>query len=120
MSGERRCDVIARIHNLALRSCLCALLVWTTDAWGQTRPGPKPPQPDKGAPTDRYGDLLPEGAVARLGTVRMRHFIYSGSGVGSVAFSADGTMLFSAADEGLRVWDVATGKESHWPGNRRS
>jgi WD40 repeat protein len=55
--------------------------------------------------TDLYGDPLPPGAVARLGTIRLRHL------GAEMAFSADGKRLISCDDEGeVRVWDVATGK----------
>jgi WD40 repeat protein len=62
-----------------------------------------------GAPaaTDCYGDPLPDGAIARLGTVRLRH----PSGADCVVFSADGKTLISGGHTGLRAWDVATGKD---------
>jgi WD40 repeat protein len=62
---------------------------------------------EKAARTDRYGDPLPPGAVARLGTERLA--------LGNViflTFSPDGRRL--AAHNGtvdLRAWEVATGKE---------
>ncbi len=65
------------------------------------------PAPPKAARTDRYGDPQPEGAIARLGTVRFRHGAY----VLSVAFTADGKQLLSYSTNGVRVWDVANGKE---------
>src|SRR5207249_1402287 len=69
---------------------------------------PLKPERTKRARTDRYGDPLPEGAIARIGTVRFRH----GEAVRSVAFSPSGGELASASVDGtIRRWDLATGKE---------
>jgi WD40 repeat protein len=57
--------------------------------------------------TDRYGDPLPAGALARVGTVRFRH----SASVRAVAFSGDGAMLASYGYDALRIWDPANGKE---------
>ncbi len=57
--------------------------------------------------TDRFGDALPEGSWARLGTVRFRQgfFLYR------AVYSPDGkTIACAAAGRGLCLWDAATGK----------
>jgi WD40 repeat protein len=64
--------------------------------------------------TDDHGDPLPPGAVARLGTVRLRHIVRDGSGAACVVFTPDGKTLISGGDVGLCAWDVATGKELGW------
>src|SRR5882672_5479523 len=56
---------------------------------------------------DRYGDPLPTGATARLGSIRFRH----GQGVAVIAVSRDGKFIASAGRSALRVWDASTGKE---------
>jgi WD40 repeat protein len=55
---------------------------------------------------DRYGDPLPPGAVARLGTWRLRH----PNPVNALAFSPDGRFLASVGSPAV-VWDVLTGRE---------
>ncbi len=60
--------------------------------------------------TDRHGDPLPPEAIARLGTVRLRH----GDGAWSVALSRDGKVIVSGSgsfDPTVRVWELPTGKE---------
>src|SRR5262245_51413161 len=86
----------------------------------QAASGPRPadekvPRPDAArsdspAPrTDRHGDPLPQGAVARLGTWRMRHR----GPVYSLVLSPDGKQRVAAgsADHLVRIWDAATGRE---------
>src|SRR5206468_2925617 len=56
---------------------------------------------------DGHGDPLPDGAVARFGTVRLWH----PGGVVQLAYSPDGRTLVSVGGDGrCRVWDAATGK----------
>jgi RNA polymerase sigma factor (sigma-70 family) len=73
----------------------------------QTAESPKPTE-DKKAPLDPNGDPLPDGAVFRLGGIRLRHT----QPASAVIFSANGKELLSAGkDQQIRVWDPATGKE---------
>jgi hypothetical protein len=94
-------------------------------------PLPSAAQPPKPR-LDAYGDPLPEGAVARLGTVRLMHPAGVASSVAptgriaSVAVSPDGKLVASGQRQGLLrniaplsdderpgsiyLWDAATGK----------
>jgi RNA polymerase sigma factor (sigma-70 family) len=70
------------------------------------RPGPR--AAGKGVRGDAFGDPLPEGALARVGTLRLRH----GNVVWALAFAPDGKAVASAGVDGFaHVWDPATGKE---------
>ncbi len=78
---------------------------WPAGATGLAQPYRE--SAPKQAAVDRYGDPLPPGAVARLGSFRLRH---SGP-VRAVAFAPDGkTMVSGGADSWAFLWDVATGK----------
>lgn len=57
---------------------------------------------------DIHGDPLPDGALARLGTVRWRH----GGPVTFVGYTAQGKQLVTGSTDGFfRVWDVGSGRE---------
>ena len=69
----------------------------------------KPPMADDAVAerTDRYGDDMPPGALARLGTVRWRH----GGQINQFAVAPDGkTIATTGSDDAICLWDLATGK----------
>src|SRR5215469_7446004 len=55
---------------------------------------------------DRFGDPLPDSAVARLGSLHLRNEQV----IITVAFSADGKSLVVCDTNSLSFWDPATGK----------
>ena len=71
-------------------------------------PAARPPEvgPSKGDGLDAFGDPLPEGAEARLGTTRLS----VGDVVFDFAFAPDGRTLAAAGDGFVLAWDPATAK----------
>src|SRR4051794_16809254 len=59
-------------------------------------PGPKPAPPR----LDRYGDPLPEGALARLGTLRLVH----PGEISAAAVSPDGKLAATGVRQGKDVY----------------
>jgi WD40 repeat protein len=58
---------------------------------------------------DLFGDPLPRGALARIGTVKFRHNEFN---IAAMAFSPNGKLIASGTrGEGIYLWDVASGKE---------
>jgi RNA polymerase sigma factor (sigma-70 family) len=79
---------------------------------GPSAPTAAPGDPEPAAPPDSRvdgdGDPLPQGAVLRLGSLRLRHR----STLRAVAFAPDGKFLASAGwGPVIRLWDPATGKQ---------
>jgi RNA polymerase sigma factor (sigma-70 family) len=99
---------------LALSVC-AAGAGWTGHRFREAEPSQTPtsarvplekPKSEKVVRTDLYGDPLPAGALARLGTVRLRQRF------ASAVFSEDGKFLISVGDdETVRYWQPSTGKE---------
>ena len=73
------------------------LLAGAASAAGPPIPAPR---------LDRYGDPLPPGAVARIGTLRLQ----TEGRVDALGFSADGREVLCAGDGALVAWDSATGR----------
>jgi WD40 repeat protein/beta-lactamase regulating signal transducer with metallopeptidase domain len=72
------------------------------DATGPAKSSPVAPA---ATGVDLYGDPIPAGARACLGTFRLRHPGWRKA----IAFSASGKRLISTSETGVRVWDTASG-----------
>jgi WD40 repeat protein len=73
-------------------------------------PQEKQPPSTARPPREATEDALPNGAIARFGTLRFNH----GDAVNSAAFSPDGKTLATVSrgrPAGVRVWNVADGRE---------
>ncbi|HKB03785.1 MAG TPA: WD40 repeat domain-containing protein [Gemmataceae bacterium] len=57
---------------------------------------------------DLDGDILPPGAIARLGSTRYRELSAT-----RIALTPDGTQAICSDDDNVRVWDLKTGKTAH-------
>src|SRR5262249_28660043 len=101
-SRQKWCDMSDRNARVVLFYGLAALAWFVTGASGD----PLPVQNDAAAPRlDRYGDPLPSGAVARLGTRRWSHR----DPVQFVQFTPDGKAVISGSQNyWLGYWDVDT------------
>src|SRR5262245_31542021 len=66
-----------------------------------------PAAPPRAALKDRYGDALPPGAVARLGTLRYRVPDYRAIGLG---FTPDGERIVASTQYSVEVLESKTGR----------
>jgi WD40 repeat protein len=64
-------------------------------------------EPKAGTRADLYGDPLPTGAFTRLGTERLR---VPNTGSVTMAFSANGQVVATGADNILRLWSTSDGR----------
>ena len=74
------------------------------------RPGTRPQA--RAPAVNRYGDPLPKGAIARLGTVRFRQSLLDGDNyLSRVLFSPDGRSLVTVGSRGgVSIWESGSGR----------
>lgn len=88
---------------------VASFLFWMSceTTYGQERSA-NPLEKSNHSGSDAYGDPLPPGAIARLGTMRLRN-CWSG-----IAFSHDGKFLASSDfEKRVWIWETSTGKPVH-------
>ena len=89
-------------------SIIGAALVWLFTQSPGYLLGDEPALGPEEAKKDLYGDALPPGALARLGTIRFRH---GGDSLTAVAFLPDNkTVLTASAEHTIKYWDGDTGR----------
>jgi WD40 repeat protein len=87
----------SRLLTVAALLALAGIGLFTGEMRGQEKGG-----------KDVHGDPLPDGAVARAGTIRWR----TGTTVAFAAFLPDGKSVLSVGDDRIvRVWEFPSGKE---------
>jgi RNA polymerase sigma factor (sigma-70 family) len=75
-------------------------------SWKQAGDAGDAVRKEQGHAIDAFGDPLPDGAIARLGTVRFRHH---GNG-SALLYTPDGKTLVGRTGSGIVMWEAATGK----------
>ena len=83
-----------------MRCYWLALFIFLTGCLGQQLAAAEPK-----LRVDQYGDPLPEGAIARLGSVQFRQPRCS-----CIAFAPNGEQIASAGSRSTRLWNVSTAK----------
>lgn len=100
-----------RVLGLSIALCSGAVLLESaTSSQPSKLPPPRESKVERVEPRfDAFGDPLPEGAIARIGTVRFNH----GNGLAALQFSQDGKWVLSTGSGHARLWDAQTGKLLH-------
>jgi hypothetical protein len=103
-----------------LVGCVCLILASNGALAGEAQQGQAARTRETNPPvrTDRFGDPLPEGAVFRLGTLRLRYarpliqiaFSRDGKRVASWSWGLSARSSFWVGDQ-VRLWDLATGRQ---------
>jgi RNA polymerase sigma factor (sigma-70 family) len=104
LAGRRRLAVAALGITVALGAG--GVAYWATSPHGKK---PDAQEERLGPRVDGFGDPLPDGALARIGTTRFRHT----SNILLIAFTEDGKRVLSYGLDAIRVWDAATGREQY-------
>ncbi len=105
------CDGATGVPRPSIGTPCLAMCAWLLLGVGETVPAQAPTQSTNQTfrhrdRVDSYGDPLPAGAVARLGTVRFKHSPL----VTGIAFSPDGKTVASTARGSVRLWNAADGR----------
>src|SRR5262249_20818860 len=98
--GPGRCPMDPLVLRVLVWTCLTFFpgMAGAADGWPKGAPAPR---------NDVYGDPLPDGAVARLGSIRLGH-----AGLSDYVFLDGGrTVLSAGSDRVLRFWDLTTGRQ---------
>jgi WD40 repeat protein len=85
----------------------CVVLILNQLVQAQPLDSQPPPAKEKARGLDSHGDPLPEGALARLGTLRFRH---DGAAM-ALVYSPDGKILAGTCAGKVILWEAATGKK---------
>jgi len=93
-----------RVQRHRLCAIRLALTVFVVFSGGPIAVTGEPPS----VRTDVYGDPLPPGVLARIGSSRLRH--NATAPVSWVGFTPDGNMVISEAGGQFRFWDARTEK----------
>lgn len=106
--------VFSRAKMVLMVGLLTAAAGWAVWQSGTQKPVEAKPEPSttpqaqtvKKSRVDRFGDPLPEGAIARLGTMRFRPCAGE-----CLAFSVNSkSLLTCGADKVIRTWDADSGR----------